>query len=59
MILFNRLVRTDLILLIAVISMLFVKSAAWKDGLMGCGAALFIFSIYNHVRHYNSYKKFY
>ena len=59
MILFNRLVRTDLVLLIAVVSMVFVKSAGLRDVLLGFTSVLFIFSIFNHVRHFRFYKKFY
>ncbi len=59
MILFNRLVRTDLVLLIAVVSLFFVKSSGWEDALLGFAAALFIYSIFNHVRHFKLYKKFY
>ena len=59
MILFNRLVRTDLVLLIAVVSLFFVTSEGWKDVLLGFAAALFIYSIFNHVRHFKLYKKFY
>ena len=56
---FNKVLRTDLILLVAVVSLFFVRSQDWIDALLGFAAALFVYSIFNHVRHFKLYKKFY
>jgi hypothetical protein len=59
MILFNKLVMTDLILVIAVLSLFLIKAAPVRDALLGFSSAVFVFSIVYHIRHYKSNKKFY
>jgi len=59
MILKNKLFRIDMILVIAVISLIFVKPGKWNDILTGFIAAVFVISFANHFRHYLLYKKFY
>jgi hypothetical protein len=57
--LFNRLIRIDLIFMLAIIILFFIHGGAWKDGVPGCAAALVVISTVNHIRHYRIYKKFY
>ena len=57
--LFNKLIRVDLIFMLAIIILFFIHDSAWKDGILGFAAALFIISIVNHIRYYRTYKKFY
>lgn len=59
MILYNKLFRIDMILVIAVISLIFVKPGKLNDILTGLIAAVFVISFANHLRHYIKYKKFY
>jgi hypothetical protein len=59
MILFNRLIRTDIFLVISVIVMLFVQSEKWLGILQGFAAALLFISILGHIDHYKQTKKFY
>ena len=59
MILFNQLIRIDLIFMAAVLLLNFMKSGGLKDALIGFVSALLILSIINHVKHYQLYKKFY
>jgi hypothetical protein len=59
MILHNKLFRIDMVLVIAVISLLFVKPGKWNDILTGFIAAVFVISFANHLRQYILYKKFY
>jgi hypothetical protein len=59
MILYNKLFRIDMILLIAVICLIFVKPGKWSDALTGLIAAVFVISFANHLRNYLRYKKFY
>lgn len=55
----NKLLRIDLVLVIAVVCLMFVKPGRWSEILTGFTGAVFFISIVNHVRHYISYKKFY
>jgi len=57
--LFNKLIRTDLIFILAIISLFFVPGGTWKDGILGFATALFLISMSNHFTHYKNYKKFY
>jgi hypothetical protein len=57
--LFNKLIRIDLIFLAAVFLLNFMKTGGLKDALFGFAAILLLYSIIKHVRHYKSYKKFY
>ncbi len=59
MILFNKLIRIDLIFALTILSLFFLKSGALRDGILGFSTALFIISIVNHIRHYSTYKKLY
>jgi hypothetical protein len=59
MIFYNKLFRIDMVLLIAVISLIFVKPGTWNDILTGFIAAVFVISFANHLRHFILYKKFY
>jgi hypothetical protein len=60
MILFNKLIRIDLILLVAVI-MLFVVGGGsfWRGFFEGMAAALLFLSVMNHIQHYQRTKKLY
>ena len=59
MILFNKLIRIDLIFLAAVFVLNFMKSGGLKDVLFGFASALFMLSMINYIRHYKLYKQFY
>ena len=59
MILFNKLIRTDLMLMLAIVSLFFIPKGRWADVVLGLATALFIISIVNHIIHFRSYKKFY
>jgi hypothetical protein len=55
----KKLFWIDMVLLVSVISMFFVKPGKWGDALTGFIAVVFVVSIVNHLRNYISYKKFY
>jgi len=57
--LFNKWIRIDLIFLAAVFLLNLIKPGGLKDALFGFAAALLLLSIVHHIRHYQSYKKFY
>lgn len=59
MFLFNKLIRTDLLLVLAVILLFFVHAPVWRGILQGFVVAAFLMSILNHVAHYKQTKKFY
>ncbi len=59
MIFYNKLFRIDMVLVIAVICLIFVKPGKLNDILTGFIAAVFVISFANHLRHYIMYKKFY
>jgi uncharacterized membrane protein YjjP (DUF1212 family) len=59
MILHNKLFRIDMVLVVAVLSLLFVKPGRWNDVLTAFIAAVFVISFANHLRQYILYKKFY
>lgn len=59
MILHNKLFRIDMVLVIAVLCLLFVKPGRWSDILTAFIAAIFVISFANHLRQYILYKKFY
>ncbi len=59
MIFYNKLFRIDMVMVIAVICLIFVKPGKWSDILTGIIAALFVISFANHLRHFITYKKFY
>ena len=57
--LFNKMILTDLIFALAILSLLFITSGGLLDGILGFAAASFIISVANHISHYRTYKKFY
>jgi hypothetical protein len=60
MILFNKLIRTDLALVAGMIVLLFVPGHnVWIGILEGFCGALFVMSIIQHIQHYKLTKKFY
>ncbi len=59
MILFNKLVRMDLLLLLAVIALFVIGASKWRDALVGFTLALLLISLASHFKHYKTYKKFY
>ena len=59
MILFNTLVRTDLVLLVIVILLFIVQVDFWKGFLQGAGGVLFLISAGLHIQHYKLTKKLY
>ena len=56
---FRKLFWIDMVLLVSVLSLLFIKSGTLRDVIIGMSAALFVISISNHVRYYMTNKKFY
>ena len=59
MILFNKLIRVDLVLLVAVLLLLVVQTGFWRGFLEGMGAVCLFLSIINHIEHYQRTKKLY
>jgi hypothetical protein len=59
MIVNNKLLRIDLVLVMAVVCLMFVKPGRWSDILTAFIGVVFFISIVNHIRHYLSFKKFY
>jgi hypothetical protein len=60
MILFNKLIRVDLILAVVVIMLFIVGGGGfWRGFLEGMAIALFFLSITNHIQHYQRTKKLY
>mgnify|MGYP001599241132 CR=1 FL=1 len=59
MILFNKLNRTDLLLLIAVVLLFMLKAGSERDFVLGCISPVLIISMANHIAHYKQTKKLY
>ena len=60
MILFNKLVRIDLLLVVAVVLLFVVAGGGfWRGFLEGVAIALLFISIANHIQHYQRTKKLY
>jgi hypothetical protein len=59
MILFNKLARIDLLLLIGLILFFILKSDFWHGVISGFTAGCLLISIVNHIRHYKQTKKLY
>jgi hypothetical protein len=59
MFLFNKLIRVDLMIAIAVILLFFVHGNFWPGFLQGFAVAVFFISIFSHIDHYKKTKKFY
>ena len=57
--LFNKIILTDLVLALAIVSLFFLPSGSLRDGVLGAAVAVFIIAIANHVTHYRTFKKFY
>jgi hypothetical protein len=55
----KKLFIIDMILLVAVLCLIFIKPGNLFDGLTGFIAIIFVISFSNHVRHYLLHKKFY
>jgi len=58
-ILFNKIIRTDLILLAGIVALVLVKPGALRDVLTGFTAAVFVLSVAFHLQQYKLYRKFY
>jgi hypothetical protein len=59
MILLNKLIRTDVVLVLAVVLLLLVRVGFWRGFLEGAAAVLLFLSIVNHIEHYQRTKKLY
>ena len=59
MFLFNKLIRTDLILLVAFVLLFVLHGDFWKGFLQGFIAVLVIVSAGFHIQHYKLTKKLY
>jgi hypothetical protein len=59
MILFNKLVRADLMLAIAVILSLALGNDTWRGVFKGMAFATIIISISNHIEYYKQTRRFY
>jgi hypothetical protein len=59
MFLLNKLVITDLLLLIIVFLIFIAPSERWKSGFEGAGLMILLFSIGAHWVHYRQTKKWY
>ncbi len=59
MIVLNKLIRVDLLLLAAVVALLLVRFGFWRGFLEGVGAVLLFLSVLNHIEHYQRTKKLY
>ncbi|HVY74286.1 MAG TPA: hypothetical protein VG890_05615 [Puia sp.] len=57
--LFNRLIRTDLILLVALLVLLVASNDRLRTLLEGFIVALLFISIADHIQHYRQTKKLY
>jgi hypothetical protein len=55
----NKLFWIDMVLVVSVLSLIFVKPGKLSDALTGFIAVLFVISFANHIRYYILYKKFY
>ena len=59
MMLFNKLIRMDLIFVAALLLLNLMKIGRLKDAFFGFAAAVLVLSIFSHITHYKQYKKFY
>ena len=57
--LYNKLIRTDMALLIAVVLLLILRNETARSVVMGFIFGIFIISLVNHISHYKKYKKLY
>jgi len=58
-ILYNKLIRTDLLMAIAILLLFVVKGDFPRGVLQGFVAAVFLISIGNHIGHYKKTKRLY
>jgi hypothetical protein len=56
---FNKLVRTDLILVLAALFVLLLHNNTWKSIFAGFFFATLLISIFNHIEYYRKIKKWY
>jgi hypothetical protein len=59
MFLFNKLIRTDLILVFAAVFVLSLHNHIWKSIFAGFFFAVLLISIFNHIEYYKKAKKWY
>lgn len=59
MILYNKLIRIDIFLLMGIILFFILKSDFWHGVISGFTAGCLLISIMNHIRYYKQTKKFY
>jgi hypothetical protein len=59
MVLFNKLVRNDLLILVALIGIFILPGGFWKGILEGATAAMVFISILNHIEWYKKTKRLY
>ncbi len=57
--LFNKLIRIDLISFLAVVGIFFIPAGRFHDVWLGFATAVLIISIGSHIGHYITFKKFY
>ena len=55
----NKLIRTDSIFMLTLISVFITMHSDWRVGRTGFAMALFIISVLNHFKHFRTFKKFY
>lgn len=59
MILYNKLIRIDLLLVVVIVALVWVREGFWQGFFQGMGAALLFISVVNHISHFKQTKKFY
>ena len=59
MILFNKLVRTDLVLVAGIVGLILLKAGTLRDVLTGFTVAVFVLSVAFHLQQYKLYRKIY
>jgi hypothetical protein len=55
----SKLFWIDMVLVAAVLCLLFVKPGKWSEILTAFIGAVFVISLWNHIRYYILFKKFY
>jgi hypothetical protein len=59
MILFNKLARTDILLLLALLLIVILRNGFWQSFFEGVAAISFLISLFNHIGWYRKTKKIY
>jgi hypothetical protein len=59
MILFNKLVRMDVLLLLAFLLIVILRNGFWQSFFEGVAIISFLFSLFNHIEWYRKTKKIY